>query len=213
MNIRPQQIKVARAWIDWSREQIADAAGVSSATIRNLERGHMTMRSAADVRAALEKVGFRFHGEAGFSFQNQESRIYDGLHSREDFHEDLLMTMSTRGGGIVAIFQSQAHLARLFDVANYDRPERLERLGQLANVKCLLADAKQLPLSVPSFQFRANPHVGINPTLIYGDKTAAIMTDGVSFTIYVTKDMGIAQSGLKQFASAWEAALPVATSR
>jgi DNA-binding XRE family transcriptional regulator len=71
MNIRPQQIKAARAWIDWSREQLADAAGVSSATIRNLERGHMTMRSAADVRIALEKVGFRFHGRSGFQLSEQ----------------------------------------------------------------------------------------------------------------------------------------------
>jgi hypothetical protein len=88
-------------------------------------------------------------------------------------------------------------LARAFGVTDYDRPERLERLGKLATVKCLLADARQLPLSVPSLQFRANPHIGISPSLIYGDKTAVIMTDGVSFTIHVTKDVGMAQNGLK----------------
>ena len=65
---------------------------------------------------------------------------------------------------------------------------------------------------MPSVQFRSNPHVRISPleSFIYGDKTAVIMTNGVSFTIHVTKDVGIAQKGFKQFASAWEAAVTVA---
>ncbi len=46
-------------------------------------------------------------------------------------------------------------------------------------------------------------------SLVYGDKPAAIMTDGVSFTFHVTKDVGIAHNGLKQFASGWETASPV----
>jgi DNA-binding XRE family transcriptional regulator len=174
--ISPQQIKAARAWLDWTRETLADKSGVSPATIRNLERGNMSIRSAEEVRAALEKVGFHFHGSNGMSRQIKESRIYDGPHSREDFHEDLLSTVSEKGGEIDAIFESQAHLARALGVTNYDRPERLERLGKLATVKCLLADARQLPLSVPSFQFRATEHIRISPaaSLVYGDKTAVL---------------------------------------
>jgi DNA-binding XRE family transcriptional regulator len=211
MIISPQQIKAARAWLDWTRESLAEKSGLSPATIRNLERGNMSMRSAEDVRAALEQAGFQFHGQAGFSFQNKESRIYDGPHSREDFHEDLLTTVSVKGGEINAIFESQAHLARALGVTNFGRPERLERLGKLATAKCLLADARQLQLSAPSFQFRTNAHIRVSPgaSMIYGDKTAIIMTDGVSFTIHVTRDVGIAQNGLRQFASDWQSALPV----
>lgn len=213
MIICPQQIKAARAWIDWSREDLAEKSGVSSATIRNLERGNISMRSAADVRAALEQVGFQFHGQTGFSFQNKESRIYDGVHSREDFFEDLLATVREKGGEIVAIFESQTHLLQAFGVSNADRTTRFEQVGKLATAKCLLADARQLPLSVASFQFRTSPQMRLSPgaSLVYGDKTAIIMTDGMSFTIHVTRDIGIAQNGLKQFAAAWDTAMPVGT--
>jgi DNA-binding XRE family transcriptional regulator len=211
MIISPQQIKAARAWLDWTRETLAEKSGVSSATIRNLERGNMSIRSAEDVRAALEKVGFHFHGASGLSRRSTESRVYDGQHSREEFHEDLLTTVSKQDCEIDAIFESQAHLARALGVTDFERPERLERLGKLATVKCLLTDARQLPMSVPSLQFRASGQIRISPmaSLVYGDKTAVIMTDGMSFTIHVTKDVGIAQNGLKLFASGWEAASPV----
>ena len=216
MIISPEQIKAARAWVGWTRETLAEKSGVSPATIRNLERGNMSIRSAEEVRAAFEKVGFQFRGQAGFCVRAQESTVYDGRHSREDFHEDLLTTISEKGGEIDAIFESQAHLARALGVPDQGRPERLERIGKLATVKCLLADARQLPLSVPSFEFRATTQFRIGPaaaSLVYGDKTAIIMTDGVTFTIHVTKDVGIAQNGLKQFALGWESASPVAAQR
>jgi len=207
-----QQIMAARAWMEWTRTTLAKESGVSPATIRNLERGKMSLRSAEDVRAALEKNGFHFHGKSGLSHQSNESRVYNGPHSREEFHEDLLTTVKEKGGEIDAIFETQAHLARAFGVTDYGRLDRLEQLGELATVKCLLADARQLPFSVPTIEFRASTLIRISPmaSLVYGDKTAAVMTDGVSFTFHVTKDVGIAQNGLKQFASGWKTASPVA---
>ena len=212
MTLNRNQIMATRAWLEWTRETLAEKSGVSPGTIRNLERGHGSVQSAEDVRAAFEKQGFCFHGPNGISRHIKESRIYDGPHSREEFHEDLLTTIAERGGEIDAIFVSQAHLARALGVTDYERPERLERLGKLATVKCLLADARQLPMSVPSFQFRATSQIPISPfaSLVYGDKTATIMTDGVTFTFHVLKDVGIAQSGLKQFALGWDSASPVA---
>jgi hypothetical protein len=92
-----------------------------------------------------------------------------------------LTTVSVKGGEIGAIFEWQAHLARALGVTDYECPERLERLGRLATVKCLLADVRQMPLAVPSFQFRATMQMRISPmaSLVYGDKTAVIMTDGM----------------------------------
>lgn len=214
MLITPQQIKAARAWIDWTREDLAAKSGLSEKTIRNIEGGKVSIRSAEILRASFEKEGFHFHGQQGVSRQDNQSRVYDGPHSREEFHEDLLTTIAAKGGEIDAIFHTQAHLASALGVTDYDRPERLERLGKLATVKCLLADVRQLPLSVPSIQFKAATSARISPMafLVYGDKTAVIMSDGAAFRFLVTKDVGIAQHGFKQFASGWETASPVGRS-
>lgn len=212
MIISPEQIKAARAWIDLTREELAAECRMSPATIRNLEKGKIAPRSIEAVRLVFENRGFHFHGQAGFSVQSKESRIFEGPHSREEFHEDLLATVSVQRGEVGAIFETQTHLAHALGVTDYKRPERLDRLGELATVKCLLADARHLPLSVPSLQFRADKHIRISPaaSLVYGDKTAVIMTDGMNFTIHVLRDVGIAQNGLKQFAHGWESASPVA---
>jgi transcriptional regulator with XRE-family HTH domain len=60
--IIPAQSKAARALIDWSREDLADASKVSVRTIVDFERGarqpiHATL---AAIRAALEAAGVEF---------------------------------------------------------------------------------------------------------------------------------------------------------
>src|SRR5271167_3497221 len=100
MMLSHRQIMAARAWMEWNRETLAEKSGVSLGTIVNLEQGRGSVQSAEHVRVAFENHGFHFHGQAGFNVHVQESRVYDGPHSREEFHEDLLATVSEKGGEI-----------------------------------------------------------------------------------------------------------------
>jgi len=43
-NINARQIKAARALLDWSQENLASASGLSIATIRKIESGHISPR-------------------------------------------------------------------------------------------------------------------------------------------------------------------------
>jgi DNA-binding XRE family transcriptional regulator len=212
MIICPEQIRAARAWMDWTREGLAEESGLSPATIRNLEKGKIAPRSIEAVRVAFEKKGFHFHEESGLSRQTNQSKVYEGRDSRELFYEDVLATIREKGGEIGAIFETQGHLARALGVTDYARLERLEQLGKVATVKCLLSDVRQLPLSVPSFQFRATTYDRLNPwaSFVYGDKMAIVArAAGMDFTFHVMKDVEIAQDGSKRFASGWDSAVPV----
>lgn len=68
------QIRAARALLDWSQQELADASGVSLATIRRIESDRGPDRSTAPnreaIQRALEKGGVLFtpkdgHGGAG----------------------------------------------------------------------------------------------------------------------------------------------------
>lgn len=61
-DISPGQIRAARALIDWTREDLARASGVTVRTLARLENGHTAPRSATTrgVRAALEVAGIEF---------------------------------------------------------------------------------------------------------------------------------------------------------
>ena len=58
----PAQCRAARALLDWSQQQLADAAKIGNATIRNFEGGKSTPQNATlDVlQRALESAGVEF---------------------------------------------------------------------------------------------------------------------------------------------------------
>ena len=124
--ISSEQIKAARAWIDWTRDALALEAGVSTATIRNLENGKISARSAEPVRQALESKGFKFHGKHGISRHPDETRIYEGANSRDEFYEDLLTTVQHKGGDVGAIFKNLEFMIHTLGIVGETKLDRLE---------------------------------------------------------------------------------------
>jgi transcriptional regulator with XRE-family HTH domain len=64
MNLLPEQIRAARALLDWSRPDLAKASGVAAATISDYERG----KTAAMLSTSMGKIerAFEMHGVVFF---------------------------------------------------------------------------------------------------------------------------------------------------
>ena len=71
------QCRAARALLDWSREDLAEASKVSRAAIADFEAGKRQVRERTvdDIREAFEKAGLEFIAEngggAGIRFRNR----------------------------------------------------------------------------------------------------------------------------------------------
>jgi len=63
----PAQCRAARALLDWSQQQLAEASKIGNATIRNFESGKSTPQYAtlALLRMTLEAAGVIFVPENG----------------------------------------------------------------------------------------------------------------------------------------------------
>ena len=63
----PAQCRAARALLDWSQQQLAEASKIGNATIRNFESGRSTPQHAtlALLRMTLEAAGVIFVPENG----------------------------------------------------------------------------------------------------------------------------------------------------
>jgi transcriptional regulator with XRE-family HTH domain len=58
----PEQCRAARAWLDWSQDDLAKAARVGLSTVKDFESGKRTPIPSTQtaMRVALEKAGIGF---------------------------------------------------------------------------------------------------------------------------------------------------------
>lgn len=58
----PEQCRAARAWLDWSQEELATKARISNSTLRDFEAGRRIpiANNLAAIRRALEQAGIEF---------------------------------------------------------------------------------------------------------------------------------------------------------
>lgn len=70
LDITPQQCKAARAGLDWSREQLALAAGIAERTLTDFERqaSNMLRKNKVALREAFHRAGVIFDGSNGIRF-------------------------------------------------------------------------------------------------------------------------------------------------
>ena len=65
--LTPEQSRAARGLLDWSQQQLADAAQVGLSTVRDFEKGRRTPIPAnlTAIRSTLEAAGVEFIPENG----------------------------------------------------------------------------------------------------------------------------------------------------
>ena len=75
----PEQSRAARAWLDWSQDELAAKASVSLSTVRDFEKGRRVpiANNLTAMRAALESAGIAFVDEgatSGITFSKKKRR-------------------------------------------------------------------------------------------------------------------------------------------
>jgi len=74
----PEQSRAARAWLDWSQEELAAKASVSQSTVRDYEKGRRVpiANNLTAMRAALEGAGIGFVDGAtpGITYSKKKRR-------------------------------------------------------------------------------------------------------------------------------------------
>lgn len=209
--ISANQIKAARAYLGWSQDDLAAAANLSITTVRSLETGHVSLRSAREVRKAFEVAGLEFTEGEGVRRRVDEVRIYQTSNSCDLFFEDMLQTVRDKGGEVLVMIKSQDMLMHSCGVTDLKNPKQLALLNGTARVKCLLSENTTPLVCMPSFKFRMAPKHILVPSsyYLYGDKLVIVLCEGrTSFRFVVFAAAGFAQDWRTYFTSLWESAVP-----
>ena len=97
--ITPEQSRAARAWLDWSQEQLAEKAGVALSTIRDFEKGRRTPigNNLSAIEAALRSAGM-----ALVSYEGEPAGVrYEGRLKERDTYIPMLELLDDAPDGFL----------------------------------------------------------------------------------------------------------------
>jgi transcriptional regulator with XRE-family HTH domain len=208
------QIRAARALLDWSQDDLAQATRLSIATIRKLELGYISPRQATTsvLRQKLEEAGIEFIAPDGVCRRPEGIAVYQGAEGIDSFFEDFHQTIKSQPGESVIVTGAESVLFSSEDMDGCCR--RLQSVlekNEGATVKCLLMDFLGRPQSSRQLEFRtmSKNYVDPMPFYAYGDKHAIVVPGaGSSPRIIAVRSVMAAQAARRQFYSMWEMATP-----
>lgn len=108
--VNASQIRAARALLDWSQEDLAKATGLSIATIRKIESGHIsprdkTMQAIVD---AMEQEKIEFTPPMGVRLKSNDIMMIESDDSYLELMEDIYRTLKDRGGEVLLMYADNA---------------------------------------------------------------------------------------------------------
>lgn len=210
----PAQIKAARALLNWSQEELAEAARVSISTIRTLELGKIPRAvTLQDICKTIEHNGLEFIDGEGVRRRDFDIFSFKGEDSCDRFFEDIYKTIERYNTSVLVLSKSERILTQKCGADYRSNLNRLEELHEKTDVKCLLMDVSKPSLGKRPFPCRALQQCscGASSCFVYGDKYAHVLTDGLlNFMVVIFSIASVAQRERKDFLSLWENAAPIA---
>lgn len=98
--ISASQLRAARAHLDMSQDDVAEAAGVTKYTLSNIERGFTegSARSLDALKQYYERNGLHFTDNDGIKIVQSDVRSYEGEAGLNAFMWDVVQTMERQPG-------------------------------------------------------------------------------------------------------------------
>jgi transcriptional regulator with XRE-family HTH domain len=204
-----EQIRAARALLDWSQSDLAEHADLSQTGIARIENGTNQPNSQTlnKIKAAFENADIEFLGETGLRKRADELKIYRGEDGFRSFMDDVYTTAKNEGGQICL------HNAR---PANWHKwlgedwfkmhSERMSAIGNKINFRITAEEGTSLFISSSFAEYRLFPKELFNDQSIYayGRKLAFVTFTEDNVWVRVLENKYFADGFRVLFNIAWD---------
>ena len=193
----------------WTREEMAEASGLSRNTIRNLESGELLPRGKTleKIWCALEEVGIEFT-EDGVRRRRMDVKIIRGCDGVEIFLDHLFTVAKKNGGEILGVFPSQKAMIKALGVKK-NNTEQLKKILIHADMKFLLGDIDAPQFSLDHFYAKLAPESCNCATsyFVFGNSCATVCHLHEEHHKYIIfNDINMALGNKTYFLDAWTGA-------
>ncbi len=208
-------MKAARALLDWSQEDLANAAQLSVATIRKLELGHISPRDSTMrlIRQAIESAGIEFMDADGVRRCFEDISVFTVPNGMSQLFDDIKQTVQKNGGHIAIMASSMDDLREVFG-RNFEKMDELFNQASSVSIQCLITKAEPELEIIQGANIRSisRKYVDTISFCVYGDKYAPFPTTSGAWTKIVSvKSSAMADAFRAQFASLWDKTMPTQT--
>ncbi len=203
-----EQIKAARALLNWNQEVLAAAAGISKPALANMESGKVMPRTETlqAITKALEEAGIEFTEGPGVRLSGETLRvqIFEGNDAVFRLWKDQQETL--KGGGERLITGLNE---RMFDgLAGKQRFRNiLDKFREQGITSRLLVEDGDTYFVEPVSHYRwvSKEMFSQVPYFVYANKYAILLTEPFTRVVLI-ENKAIADSYRKQFNAIWDAA-------
>ena len=213
MTFTASQLRAARGLLDWSRQDLAKAANVSTETIKNIEYANFRPQEVTidAIIRAFAAYDVEFSADEGVRKSRSAVVTYDGIENFKRYVDESYKVLSEgEYEKTICIFANndQAFFKALGD---YAQPH-IQRMNKLENLKfraLVLDGTKFIPAKY--IEYRRLPNIAYAiPFSVYGDRFDFIIYgEGKSFPrVIVIKSQVVADAYRAQFDELWKVATP-----
>lgn len=203
-----EQIKAARALLNWNQQNLADASGLSKPAIANLERATVTPRkSTVDaIYEALIEAGVEFTKNHGVKLRTQELKVqvWEGSDAIIRLWDDVLATQRMGDERYVS-GNSVEKFVNAVGRAQYDYYLDLYKRRGLRGYALVREGDTNFGDTTANYRWLPEEYFVDVPGHVYGD-TYAMITWEPEIRIVVIKNQVVADSFKKQFLALWDKA-------
>ncbi|MDD3370663.1 MAG: helix-turn-helix transcriptional regulator [Alphaproteobacteria bacterium] len=207
--ITPEQIRAARAMLDWSTAELAELTGLTVGSINKIERGHVDPQQTTlkKIKAAFERYGVEFLSESGLKKKNNLIEIFRGPAAGSDLARDIFETLQDTGGEVLIAYADEKKAAESLGEDYLAEQVRQRTAANIYHrILCFERNYYRIP-GVPAEHYRILPdkYFSACPFFIYGSKLALYSTV-IPQTVILIDDARFAESARRLFEFAWELA-------
>lgn len=210
MTVDPRQIRAARALLNWSQADLAEASGVARSSIKNIENEITVARrdTLRDIQDAFENCGLEFLPGSGVRFKQNNIEIFEGADRFDSFY-DFMYEHLKKQGGEVCFSVYDEHLTAKHRKNPEIHRNRMKDLAEQKKITFRILTTKSDFLSHGYAEFRCQPQE--SPTLTgfyaFGDCLALLsfVRENAPYVI-VIQSAPLAEGYRQGFNIAWDKA-------
>jgi transcriptional regulator with XRE-family HTH domain len=208
--ITAEQIKAARALLNWKQSDLARESGISLPSINNIERavGSPRVDTLVSIQNALQSAGIEFIGQQGVTRHKELFEITE--HQGEDFvvrmNDDLFSCMYGADDVVMMVGLDDREYA-IYSASEMLRYDDYHQKTKFTH-KILVKEHETFFLSpVESFRWISPELLGKVPYMVYKDRLVMMMWEARRGVII--RSQSIADTFRKQFEFLWDMGQPV----